>query len=44
MKQTKAFGFSVMVFNAVVDCPMIEGGVEFAMTDTRVSLYNLRVE
>ena len=29
---------------AVVDCPMIEGGVEFAMTDTRVSLYNLRVE
>lgn len=29
---------------AVVDCPMIQGGVEFAMTDTRVSLYNLRVE
>ena len=29
---------------AVVDCPMIPGGVEFAMTDTRVSLYNLRVE
>ena len=29
---------------AVVDCPMIRGGVEFAMTDTRVSLYNLRVE
>ena len=29
---------------AVVDCPMIEGGVEFVMTDTRVSLYNLRVE
>ena len=29
---------------AVVNCPMIEGGVEFAMTDTRVSLYNLRVE
>ncbi len=29
---------------AVVDCPMIEGGVEFAMTDTRVSLYNLRIE
>ena len=29
---------------AVVDCPMIQGGVEFVMTDTRVSLYNLRVE
>lgn len=29
---------------AVVDCPMIPGGVEFVMTDTRVSLYNLRVE
>ena len=29
---------------AVVDCPMIMGGVEFVMTDTRVSLYNLRVE
>jgi hypothetical protein len=29
---------------AVVDCPMIQGGVEFTMTDSRVSLYNLRVE
>ncbi len=29
---------------AVVDCPMIQGGVEFVMTDSRVSLYNLRVE
>ena len=29
---------------AVVDCPMIQGGVEFVMTDTRVSLYNLRME
>ena len=29
---------------AVVDCPMIQGGVEFVMTDARVSLYNLRVE
>ena len=29
---------------AVVECPMIPGQVEFAMTDVGVSLYNLQVE
>ena len=29
---------------AVVDCPMVEGEVEFVLTDTRVSVYNLRIE
>ena len=29
---------------AVVDCPMVEGEVEFILTDTRVSVYNLRLE
>jgi hypothetical protein len=29
---------------AVVDCPMIEGGVEFCLTDTRVSIHGLRIE